>query len=334
LARSTTELVLGVDAGATKTHALVADGDGRVLGFGAGGAANWETAGIEGTAEALQGAVRGALESAGVGEGDLSAAGYGLAGLDWPSDEALLAGVLDELGIMSPRVIVNDAFVALRAGCTRPFGVVSSAGTGGVTAGRNRDGRTFRTMGIGFGEGNGSSDLITAALHAVAREHHRSGPATLLTPAVLESAGVASVPELFEGLTRGRLQRPEGLSRTVLELADSGDAAAAGIADAFGAGLAESAGGVARRLDMAADAFELVRSGSIQLAGCRVLDDAFRHTAANLLPAATIVSLTAPPAVGAVLMALDLLRPAPVSEAVHARLAAEATVARTALPNV
>jgi N-acetylglucosamine kinase-like BadF-type ATPase len=328
LERSTAELVLGVDAGATKTHALVAGRDGHVLGFGAGGAANWETVGLDGTAEALQAAVGGALESAGVGEDQLAAAGYGLAGLDWPSDEAVLAGVLDELGIAAPRVIVNDAFVALRAGCTQPFGVVSSAGTGGVTAGRNREGRAFRTMGIGFGEGNGSSDLITLALHAVAREHHGSGPATLLTPAALELTGVSTVADLFEGLTRGRVRRPERLPRVLLELADAGDAAAAAIAHDFGAGLAESAAGVARKLDMAGDSFELVRSGSIQLAGCRVLDDAFCQTAARLLPAATVVRLTAPPAVGAVLIALDHLAAAPVPESIHTRLAAEACVAR------
>jgi N-acetylglucosamine kinase-like BadF-type ATPase len=330
LARSTGELVLGVDAGATKTHALVAARDGRVLGFGASGGANWEGVGVDGTADALREAVGGALEAAGAGEGDLAAAGYGLAGLDWPSDEEMLGGVIDELAIEAPRVVLNDAFIALRAGCSLPYGVVSSAGTGGVAAGRNRRGETFRTMAIGFGEGNGSSDLINAALHAVAREHHGSGPPTLLTPAILAAAGAGSIPDLFEGLTRGRLRRPDGISRVVLELADRGDETAAGIARRFGGELAQTAAGVAHRLEMTDEAFELVRSGSIQLAGCRALDAGFHETAARLLPAATIVPLTAPPAIGAVLIALELAGPTPVPEPVHTRLAAEATAARAA----
>ena len=37
---------LGADLGATKTHVIVADGDGRVLGFGKGGPGNHEISGV------------------------------------------------------------------------------------------------------------------------------------------------------------------------------------------------------------------------------------------------------------------------------------------------
>lgn len=36
---------LGIDAGATKTHALVADDSGHVLGLGQAGPGNWEGVG-------------------------------------------------------------------------------------------------------------------------------------------------------------------------------------------------------------------------------------------------------------------------------------------------
>ena len=48
---------LGVDIGATKTHALIADATGRVVGFGQAGPGNHETVGYEGLIAALDLAV-------------------------------------------------------------------------------------------------------------------------------------------------------------------------------------------------------------------------------------------------------------------------------------
>jgi N-acetylglucosamine kinase-like BadF-type ATPase len=328
LARSTAELILGVDAGATKTHALACDRRGHVLGFGTAGPGNWESVGADGSRRALARAISGALEAAGAEPGAVGAAGFGLAGLDWPSDRPILEEVVGELGIGGRHAIVNDAFIALRAGCRAPFGVVSVAGTGVVTAGRNRAGEAFRTMAIGYGERGGGGELTTAALHAIALEYHGSGPATELTARILERAGADSVPTLFEGISRGSRSLPSGLPRLVLEIADEGDPTAAAIAAGFGAEMARAAKGVADRLGMAGDAFELVRSGSVHLSGSRTLDSSFAEAVAAALPRAAVVPLKAPPAIGAALIAMEL--GGPVSAKVHDRLAAEATRARAA----
>ena len=39
---------LGVDIGGTKSHALIADESGQVVGFGRAGAGNWEGVGYDG----------------------------------------------------------------------------------------------------------------------------------------------------------------------------------------------------------------------------------------------------------------------------------------------
>jgi N-acetylglucosamine kinase-like BadF-type ATPase len=39
---------LGVDAGGTKTHALITDETGMAIGFGQAGPGNWESVGYEG----------------------------------------------------------------------------------------------------------------------------------------------------------------------------------------------------------------------------------------------------------------------------------------------
>jgi N-acetylglucosamine kinase-like BadF-type ATPase len=330
LASSTADrLVVGVDVGGTKTHALVCDVVGHVRGFGAAGGGNWEMAGLVGTRRVLHDSVERALAAAGAGRPDVAAAGYGIAGLDWPGDEPVLTRVIDTLALPGPRAVVNDAIIALRAGCRGPSGIVSSAGTGSVTAGRNRDGDTFRTMAIGYGERGSGGDLVDAALHAIALEYHGSGEPTALTPAILELVGLGTVPEFFEALSRHRLQLPRPLPRLVLETADRGDRIATGIAETSGVELADAVIGVARRLGMVDDDFELVRSGSIHLAGCDALDRRFAAVVGAALPGAVIVSLTAPPAIGAALLALEQL--GPVAPEVHDRLAREATLARAAL---
>jgi hypothetical protein len=49
--------VLGVDGGGSKTHALVADERGEVLGFASSGRSNWEDTGLEAAGAALAEAV-------------------------------------------------------------------------------------------------------------------------------------------------------------------------------------------------------------------------------------------------------------------------------------
>ena len=65
-------LVLGIDGGGTKTHAVIADADGAVRGFATSGPANWEVVGLRGAGESLREATRRALQAAGAESGDLS----------------------------------------------------------------------------------------------------------------------------------------------------------------------------------------------------------------------------------------------------------------------
>ncbi len=81
-----TQFFLGVDTGATKTHALIADETGRVVGFGVAGPGNHESVGYEGVELALKTSVSQALAMAGLDVAQISGAGFGIAGYDWPSE--------------------------------------------------------------------------------------------------------------------------------------------------------------------------------------------------------------------------------------------------------
>src|SRR5207253_2541076 len=132
-----------------------------------------------------------------------------------------------------PRAIVNDAFAAMRAGTRAPHGCVSVAGTGAVSAGRNREGRIFRTMGNGLGEGRGASSLVHEALDAVARrldmleepfELVRSGGVALAGSGALDEAFLAVVREQAPLATVTPLMVPPvaGAALLALDLLDAG----------------------------------------------------------------------------------------------------------------
>src|SRR4029078_12290905 len=123
--------VLGMDGGGRKTYAVLSDENGAMLGAGESGAPTGEIAGIEGAAGALVTAASDALEAAGISPDGVAAVVLGLAGMDWPSDEGRLTELASPIVPGAPRKIVNDAFIALRAGASESWG---SAGVWGPEA--------------------------------------------------------------------------------------------------------------------------------------------------------------------------------------------------------
>jgi N-acetylglucosamine kinase-like BadF-type ATPase len=301
---------VGVDAGGTKTHALVADESGEVLGVGRAGTGNWEGVGLDGALAALRQAVGEALSAARTSPREVTAAGYGLAGLDWPSDEARLRPLVEELGLSGPSVLVNDTFVALRAGAREPWGVVIVAGTGTTVAGRNRRGEMARTPGLGypFDDWGSAPDLAQAALHAVARAYTGRGPATALSNRLVRLVGAADVADLLEGVSRWRYNLfplVADVVRALMEEADGGDGAAREIVLRAGRELGGGAVVVIRRLGMEDEEFDLVLAGGLFRSASPLLLDTLRGTVQAVAPGARPVRLDVPPVVGGVLLAMD-----------------------------
>jgi len=299
-------LALGVDAGGSKTDALVCTADGTALGYATAGPGNWETIGLDDMRAALDAAVAGALGAAGAERGDVASACFGLAGLDWPADEGVLDEVAATLGLAGGRVLVNDAFLPLRAGARTPCAIASSAGTGSVACGRDAAGRSFRTMGIGLGERGGAGDIADLLLDRIAAVHHGIAPPTALEERALATTGASSRAALFEAVSRGTLGwRRYDLARLVLGAAGEGDPDATEIAALAGAALGRTVAGVAGLLGIARDELDVVRSGGVHGAACGALDDAFAAAVFAACPYARLKRLAAPPAVGAALLALD-----------------------------
>ncbi|MEJ2749648.1 MAG: BadF/BadG/BcrA/BcrD ATPase family protein, partial [Anaerolineae bacterium] len=141
---------LGVDIGNTKSHALIADENGRCLGFGQAGPGSWEAVGWEAAEQVLHQIVNQALAQAGVNKAALAGAGFGNAGYDWPEDRPGHVALIESLGLVNARYALgNDALVGLEAGAKNGWGVVVVAGTSNNCLGRDRLGRVGRVTGAG-----------------------------------------------------------------------------------------------------------------------------------------------------------------------------------------
>jgi len=302
-------VVLGIDAGASKTHAVLATEEGNVVGVGRAGSANWEVVGLDGAKDALQVAINQTIDAAGITAGDIVAAGYGLAGLDWPSDEERLRHVIDALGIDSPYLIVNDAFLPLRAGTVGGIGLAAIAGSGATVVGRNSAGKTERSLGAGypFTDWGGAGDISIAAVHAVAQSYMDMGPDTVLTERLLAMTGCTDLAEMLERIMRWQVVVSGEFAIQVFQAAHEGDAVAKSIVRRVGETIGANAVTVARRLEMLDTAFDLVTAGGVFSSQSDLLNKGLLETVRDKAPKANLIYWQSPPVVGALLLALDLL---------------------------
>jgi len=300
-----TRYFLGVDVGATKSHALIADDLGQTLGFGAGGPGNPESVGYDGLAEVLQTITRQGLDGAGITAGEIAGAGFGIGGYDWPSQRGLILGAIAPLGLSAPLEIVNDALIGLLAGAAEGWGVAVVAGTSCNCWGWDRERRAGRMTGFSWlGEAAGAGELVLAAMRAVAREWTRRGPPTQLTQAFVELAGARDSEDLIEGLTMERIHLNAAAAPLVFQVAAEGDRIAQELVRWAGRELGSLAVGVVRQLGFEPLTFDLVLAGSF-FDGSPVLADCLGETVHAVAPGARLVGLTVPPVVGGVLLGLE-----------------------------
>jgi len=297
---------LGVDIGGSKSHALVADETGRVMGFGQAGCGNWETVGYDGLGHVLRAITQQALTAAGISIAQLDGAGFGIAGYDWPSEYRPHMEAIRSLGVTCPIGLVNDALIGLLAGAEEGWGIAVVAGTGCNCWGLDRQGQTGRITGEGplFGEEGGAGSLVRRAIGAISRQWSQRGPATNLTAAFLESKRVSDAFSLLEGLALQKIALDAEDVRTVFKVASEGDGIAQAIVEWGGKQLADLAGGVVHQLGFEGEAFEMVLVGSLWKSGPR-LRDAFSREVQKIAPKVRFVQLPVPPVVGGVILGMQ-----------------------------
>lgn len=316
---------LGIDAGGTKTFALIGDENGNVLGFGRGGTGNYEGHGVAAAKAEIKKAVDAALDSAGLTIGQIDGIGMGIAGADVPEDYVMLEReIFTPLLGDIPRVFRNDSMGGLRGGLKEPFGIVIACGTGCVCAGVNRAGIETRVGGISedFGDKTSGTGIGREGLRVVWRARDEIVAHTAMTAMFLERAKCADVDEFFYKMYRGEMTQAdlEPLAPLVFDAAALGDAEACKILMDSGDYLGEMVCAVARKLEMCQDDFEVVMAGSVFKGSSPVLADAMSTRIHRECPRAKMVMPIFEPVVGTLLLGMEL--DCTISDDVYARLSA------------
>jgi len=138
----TMKVVIGVDAGGSKTRALAVTSEGDIVGRGEGGGGN--PGHDQAYLENIHGAIRRAAETAGYG--NVVRVVAGIAGLDRPEDMEWAAGCTRPSGICCPQVQINDADIALFGAFGGAPGIVSIQGDGSMIFGKSASGRSIRNF--------------------------------------------------------------------------------------------------------------------------------------------------------------------------------------------
>ena len=295
--------VIGIDAGGTKTVGILADESGKVLSKAISGSANLVMKGEL----AVEKVIFDVIESLEAPE-PVAALCLGIAGVGQPGADQLILDVLRRLGQRQPIRVVNDALVALVAGAPSGVGIVVVAGTGSIAYGADPEGHTARSGGWGYLLGDEGSAFWLghyAVRHAIRAADGR-GVATTLYDLICDKLGVSDPTELVEWFYDQELSRNRvaDLASLVEAASIDDDEAAENLMDQASKHLAKAARAVAGQLSFP-ERFPVVLSGGAFKA-CPSLGRRLEDLLAS--PEMEVRLLDVDPAMGAVTLALELLR--------------------------
>ena len=304
-----TRYFLGVDAGASKTHALVMTDAGNLVGLGKSGSGNHETYGFDHARESIEAAARRAADASGVDLGSVDRACFCLAGADVSEDyRTIPERILDPLFESVNYSLKNDSFGCLRGGTRNPFGVMINCGTGQVAVGRNRAGKELRIGGYGFefGDFSGGGVISQAAVAAVVRADDGRGEPTRLTELLLQAANKGTVSAMIDRTYRDDAYLASlGIPALTFRASADGDRVARRIVLAAAKEMAITATALIRRLSMEQEEFDLITAGSVFLGEDPVFLETIRESIVGVAPGARFCFPAYAPVVGAVLLASE-----------------------------
>lgn len=302
-----TQYFLGADLGGTKTHVLLADETGRVLGFGRSGPGNHETVGMRGFRRNLNEAVTQALTSAGIRPDQVSGSGYGIGGYDWPIERPMMLRAIKSLGLSGTVDLVNDCELGILSSSPRGWGLAVVSGTGcncrGWDETRTRMGRVTGG-GMDFGEFAGASELMFMVSRAIAYDWTGRGPKTALSTAFVKQYGMKDVEDLLQAVICRKLYIDASAAPLVFQVAAEGDPVAVDLIRWAGRELGEMAVTVIRQLGFEEIDFDLVQIGRM-FDGSPILSEEMKKVVMAVAPRANFIRSHEPPVMGAVILAVE-----------------------------
>ncbi|MBI4662691.1 MAG: N-acetylmuramic acid 6-phosphate etherase [Verrucomicrobia bacterium] len=300
LKSSARPLFLGIDSGATRSVAILADDTGHALKRVEAGPANIKLLTNHQLALHLR-----ALANEFAAP---SAIGIGMAGVRKAEDERRILQAASKVWPHAPCAVAHDLEIALRAadrsGEEETTRIVVLSGTGSGCYGRNPAGQTAKVGGWGhlLGDKGSGYEIGLRGLKAVVYYFDRDGHWPALGQRILRATQL-NEPEELIGWAQGADKREiAALALEVFEAWHNGDKIARDILDGAAHSLAKDAAACAKRLARSGTPVEFVLTGSVLLKQQRFAA-AVRRQIRGRWPKATVTPLKVESVWGAIQLA-------------------------------
>ena len=304
-----TQIVIGIDGGGSKTHAMVADEHGRPIAETVGPPSAVRPGHVEHSANVIADVVRDVLASCEMTHVTPRVLCVGVAGAGRDAERQELWQSLVSRDLAAELVIHSDFSIALDDAFADGPGVLLISGTGSVAFGRSPTGTTARAGGWGpvCGDEGSGAWIGRRALSIVTAAADGREPETALTGAVLTAAEVNETSDLIAWAAGAEPAKLATLAPVVLSVADSGDLRANALVTLAVEELVLHARALARSLfgDERA-AVPLALSGGMLSRGS-TLRKRLEHRLKSAVPGAQLVTDAVVPVRGAVRAALRML---------------------------
>ncbi len=300
---------LAVDGGNSKTDLALVREDGELLATAHGRGSSPYHLGVEGSLDVIEKLFERALDKAGL-EPPADAAELLLAGVDFPSEEAAVVAAVERRNWARRVSVDNDTFAVLRAGTDSGWGIAVVCGAGINCVGVAPDGTHARFPALGWttGDWGGGGDVGQEAVYAAARSEDGRGPQTSLEQRVPAYFELATPLELAEAVHFRRVDGSRAIELAPLVFAEAAhDAVAAAIVDRLASEIVALARVAITRLGLENEPVEVLLGGGLLQRLDARLGAAIGTGLAEVGPAITARSTSAPPVLGAALLCLDAL---------------------------
>jgi N-acetylglucosamine kinase-like BadF-type ATPase len=302
---------IAVDGGNSKTDVAVVREDGEVVATARGPGSSPYHLGVDGSL-----AVIGGLLERVAGPLPVEAAELLLAGVDFPAEEEAVRAGIEQRGWAARVSVDNDTLAVLRAGTDARWGVAVVCGAGMNCVGVAPDGRRarFRALGWTTGDWGGGPDVGREAVFAAARSEDGRGPKTILERAVPAHFGLSTPSELAEAMHFGRIDDRRAMELApVVFAAAADDPVAAEIVDRLAREVVALARVAITRLGLEHAPVEVLLGGGLLRHSPPGLLAAVERGLGEVGPSITAHPTSAPPILGATLLALDALGAEPAA---------------------
>lgn len=224
--------VIGIDGGATKTTAVLADLKSNILSEKTSGPANFLIIGTDKVAKTISDLILDLCNDAEINIQNIEAVCMGLTGAGREDDaKKIKDAVLDYWqknysSQIKNLIVTSDARIALEGAFSGRPGIILIAGTGSIIFGKDRTGQLYRVGGFGryIGDEGGGYSIGRLGLQAVAKSLDGRGPETKLFQILNEKFGITTAEDLINKVYKENLDFA-AIAPYVIQCAEEGDEA-------------------------------------------------------------------------------------------------------------